>query len=81
MRMLDDTYAGKFDLIVTREVSRFVRNTVDTLIETRKLKKAGVEVYFKEDGIRSHLSDLGIKQAKMRRNQEIKIDIYIREKD
>lgn len=81
MRMLDDAYAGKFDLIVTREVSRFARNTVDTLIETRKLKKAGVEVYFKEDGIRSHLSDLGIKQAKMRRNQEIKIDIYIREKD
>ncbi len=81
MRMLDDAYASKFDLIVTREVSRFARNTVDTLIETRKLKKAGVEVYFKEDGIRSHLSDLGIKQAKMRRNQEIKIDIYIREKD
>ena len=81
MRMLDDAYAGKFDLIVTREVSRFARNTVDTLIETRKLKKAGVEVYFKEDGIRSHLSDLGIKQAKMSRNQEIKIDIYIREKD
>ena len=51
MRMLDDAYAGKFDLIVTREVSRFARNTVDTLIETRKLKKAGVEVYFKEDGI------------------------------
>ena len=34
-----------------------------------------------EDDIRSYLSDLGIKQAKMRRNQEIKIDIYIREKD
>ena len=34
-----------------------------------------------EDDIRSHLSDLGIKQAKMRRKQEIKIDIYIREKD
>ena len=51
MRMLDDAYAGKFNLIVTREVSRFARNTVDTLIETRKLKKAGVEVYFKEDGI------------------------------
>ena len=34
-----------------------------------------------EDDIRGYLSDLGIKQAKMRRNQEIKIDIYIREKD
>ena len=33
-----------------------------------------------EDDIRGYLSDLGIKQAKMRRNQEIKIDIYIRKK-
>ena len=37
--------------------------------------------YLNEDDIRGYLSDLGIKQAKMRRNQEIKIDIYIREKD
>lgn len=51
MRMLEDAEAGKFDLIVTREVSRFARNTVDTLIETRKLKKIGVEVYFSEDNI------------------------------
>src|SRR5574344_2768540 len=51
MRMLQDAEAGKFDLIVTREVSRFARNTVDTLQETRKLKKMGVEVYFTEDNI------------------------------
>ena len=38
MRMMEDTKAGRFDLIVTREVSRFARNTVDTLQETRKLK-------------------------------------------
>ena len=51
MRMMEDAKAGKFDLIITREVSRFARNTVDTLQETRKLKKIGVEVYFTEDNI------------------------------
>lgn len=50
-QMLEDARDGKFDLIVTREVSRFARNTVDTLQETRKLKKIGVEVYFTEDNI------------------------------
>lgn len=51
MRMLKDAENGCFDLIVTREVSRFARNTVDTLQETRKLKKMGVEVYFIDDNI------------------------------
>ena len=51
MRMVDDAKAGRFDLIVTREVSRFARNTVDTLQETRKLKSIGVEVYFIDDNI------------------------------
>lgn len=49
--MLEDAEEGCFDLIITREVSRFARNTVDTLQETRKLKKLGVEVYFTEDNI------------------------------
>src|SRR5574344_1157127 len=51
MRMLQDAEAGKFDLIVTREVSRFARNTVDTLQKTRELKKIGIEVYFTDDNI------------------------------
>ena len=49
--MMKDAHEGKFDLIITREASRFARNTVDTLQETRKLKKIGVEVYFTEDNI------------------------------
>ena len=49
--MIQDAHEGHFDLIITREVSRFARNTVDTLQETRKLKKIGVEVYFTEDNI------------------------------
>ena len=51
LRMLEDARAGKFDLIVTREVCRFARNTVDTLVTTRELKNIGVEVYFVEDNI------------------------------
>lgn len=51
LRMLEDARAGKFDLIVTREVCRFARNTVDTLVTTRELKDIGIEVYFVEDNI------------------------------
>lgn len=51
MQMMIDAENGYFDLIVTREVSRFARNTVDTLQQTRLLKKCGVEVYFTEDNI------------------------------
>ena len=51
MRMMQDASKNKFDLIVTREVSRFVRNTVDTLQQTRILRREGVEVYFTEDNI------------------------------
>lgn len=49
--MLDDARKGKFDLIVTREVCRFARNVVDTLVVTRELKGIGVEVYFIDDNI------------------------------
>ena len=51
MEMLEDTKRNKFDLIVTREVCRFARNTVDTLVITRQLKEMGIEVYFVEDNI------------------------------
>ncbi|WP_415993350.1 recombinase family protein [Eubacterium ventriosum] len=53
LRMMEDAKNGMFSLILTREVSRFARNTVDTLQETRKLKSYGVEVYCTEDNIRT----------------------------
>ena len=53
LRMMEDAKNGMFSLILTREVSRFARNTVDTLQETRKLKSYGVKVYFTEDNIRT----------------------------
>lgn len=50
-RMIDDALHGQVDLILTKEVSRFARNTVDTLSYTRKLKAAGVGVVFTIDNI------------------------------
>lgn len=55
--MIRDAKEGAFDLIVTREVCRFSRNTVDTLEYTRMLRKHGVEVYFVEDNIYTFSSD------------------------
>lgn len=51
LRMIEDAKNGKFDLIVTREVCRFARNVVDTLVVTRELKGIGVEVFFIDDNI------------------------------
>ena len=50
-RMVRDALDGKIDLIVTKSVSRFARNTVDSLTTVRKLKDAGVEVYFEKENI------------------------------
>ena len=47
-RMVEDALNGKIDLIVTKSVSRFARNTVDSLSTVRKLKAAGVEIYFEK---------------------------------
>ena len=51
MKMIADAETKKFDLIVTREVCRFARNTVDTLTHTRALKNLDIEVFFVDDNI------------------------------
>ena len=50
-RMINDALAGKIDLIITKSISRFARNTVDTLTTIRQLKEKGIEVYFEKDYI------------------------------
>ena len=50
-RMIGDALAGKIDLIVTKSVSRFARNTVDSLTTVRKLKEKGIEIYFEKENI------------------------------
>ena len=49
--MIKDALAGKIDLIITKSVSRFARNTVDSLTTVRKLKAQGIEVYFEKENI------------------------------
>lgn len=56
-QMIEDALQGKIDLILTKEVSRFARNTVDTLYYTRKLKEAGVGVIFTIDNIDTRDTD------------------------
>lgn len=56
-RMIQLAKAGEVDLIITKEVSRFARNTVDTLQYTRDLKKIGVYVLFMNDNINTRDPD------------------------
>ncbi|MEG0692672.1 MAG: recombinase family protein, partial [Oscillospiraceae bacterium] len=49
--MIKDAMNGNIDLIITKSVSRFARNTVDSLVTVRKLKEKGVEVYFEKENI------------------------------
>ena len=48
-RMIKDAYDGKIDLILTKNVSRFARNTIDMLETIRKLKEHNVNIYFEEE--------------------------------
>lgn len=49
--MIKDALDGKIDLIITKSVSRFARNTVDSLTTVRKLKDKGIEIYFEKENI------------------------------
>lgn len=51
MKMIEDGKNGEFDLILTKEVSRFARNTIDSLTYTRDLLRCGVGVFFQNDNI------------------------------
>ena len=51
MKMIADSKKDKFDLIVTKEISRFSRNTLDSIKYTRELLQNGVAVYFVNDNI------------------------------
>ena len=51
--MIADAKAGKIDLILTKSISRFARNTVDTLQTVRELSTLKIEVIFEKEGIRT----------------------------
>jgi len=50
-QMVADALAGEIDLIVTKSVSRFARNTVDSLTTVRQMKENGIEIYFEKENI------------------------------
>ncbi len=49
--MITDALEGKIDLIITKSISRFARNTLDTISFVRKLKDKGIEVYFEKENL------------------------------
>ena len=51
LRLIEDCRAGKVDAIITKSVSRFGRNTVDTLVFTRELRSLGIDVYFEKENL------------------------------
>lgn len=50
-RLVADCEAGKIDMVLVKSISRFARNTVDSLTTIRKLKEKGIEVYFEKENI------------------------------
>lgn len=52
-RMIEDCNTGKIDMIITKSISRFARNTLDCLNYVRMLKELGVEVIFEKENIRT----------------------------
>ncbi len=57
VRLLADCRAGKIDMVLTKSISRFARNTVTLLETVRELKEIGVDVYFEEQNIHSLSTD------------------------
>jgi len=64
-RMIECAKKGAFDLIVTKEISRFARNTLDSIYYTRDLKKHGVGVIFMNDNINTLDGDAELRLAIM----------------
>lgn len=57
LRMLEDAEAGKIDIILTKSIQRFARNTVDLLRTVRHLKELGIEVWFEKENIHTMSGD------------------------
>lgn len=64
-RMIACAKEGDFDLIITKEISRFARNTLDSIYYTRDLKKHGVGVIFMNDNINTLDGDAELRLAIM----------------
>ena len=79
--MIEDALGGQFDLIVTKEVSRFARNTLDSIQYTRQLLSNGVAVYFQNDNINTLDEDSEFRltiMASMAQDESRKISSRVR---
>lgn len=56
-RMINDCMDGKIDMVITKSISRFARNTLDTLKYVRMLKDKGVAVFFEDENINTLTMD------------------------
>ena len=65
LRMIEDAKKHKFDLILTKEISRFSRSTLDSIMYTQKLLSNGVGVYFLNDNINTILPDSELRLTMM----------------
>lgn len=61
LRMMKDCEAGKVDMIITKSVTRFARNTLDSIQAIRKLKALSIAVYFEKE----HINTLSEKSEQM----------------
>jgi DNA invertase Pin-like site-specific DNA recombinase len=50
-RMIEECMAGKIDMVITKSISRFARNTLDTLQYVRQLKEKGVAIFFEKENV------------------------------
>ena len=64
-RMIEEARQGKFDLLLTKEISRFARNTLDSIYYTRELRKVGVGLLFLNDGINTLEGDAELRLSIM----------------
>ncbi|MDR0470965.1 MAG: recombinase family protein [Nitrososphaerota archaeon] len=64
-QMIADAEAHKFDLLLTKEISRFARNVLDSIYYTRKLKTLGIGVFFMNDNINTLEPDADLRLAIM----------------
>jgi len=64
-RMVDDAGLGLFDLVITKEISRFARNTLDSIQFTRQLLSHGVGVFFQNDNINTFDEDAELRLSIM----------------
>ena len=64
-RMIEDAAEGQFDLIITKEISRFARNTLDSIQYTRQLLSYGVGVFFQNDNINTFDEDAELRLSIM----------------